>query len=104
MERGRIVTCNQGHVQLVKNVLALTETTTHCLIIDEASNNVFVHASSTAKTIIGPYVNEYMFPRHVVENGTRIKILDQCVDSFKAKEQNPRLRAAIAALKEEASA
>ena len=64
-----------------------------------------MHASSTAKTIIGPYDNEYMFILHVVEDGTRISMVEEYVDSFKAKEQNPRLRAAIAELKkEEASA
>ena len=98
MERGRIVTCNQGHVQLVKNVLALTETTTHCLIIDEASNNVFVHASSTAKKYNRPLCQRIHVSPTLVENGTRIKILEKCVDSFKAKEQNPGLRAAIVAL------
>ena len=60
-----------------------------------------MHASSTARTIIGPYDNEYMFILHVVDNGTRIKMIEEYVDSFKAKEQNPRLRAAIAALKKE---
>jgi len=70
--------------------------TIHSMATDTVSNKVVMHVSSTAETIAGPYINEYMFILHMAEDGTKLKMVEEYVDSFKAKEQNTKLKSAIA--------
>ena len=70
--------------------------TIHSITTDTESNRIVIHASSAADTIAGPFNNEYIFILHVTDDGSKLKEVEEYIDSFKAKEQNPRLRAAIA--------
>ena len=75
-----------GHSGLCKSYYAAYEAvlpyfdelkaTIHYLITDETSNKIFIHARSTAKTIIDPYNHEYMFILHAVEDGTQVKMTE----------------------------
>ena len=76
--------------------------TIHGIVTDTLQDKVVIHASSKAATIAGPYNNEYMFILHLNEAGTQLKMVEEYVDSFRAKEQNWKLRAAIAESKKEA--
>ena len=77
--------------------------TIHALIADTEANTVVIHATGQAKTIAGPYNNEYIFILHLNEDATKLKYVEEFVDSFVAKENGARLKAKIAEVKKEES-
>lgn len=70
--------------------------TVHDTIVDEAARKVFMHASSTATTVLGPYSNEYSLILHMTEDGRKVEKFYEYVNSAYTVDYMPRLREAIA--------
>ncbi len=70
--------------------------TVHDTIVDEAAQKVLMHASSTATTVLGPYVNEYALILHMTEDGRKVEKFYEFVNSAYTGDYMPRLRDAIA--------
>lgn len=65
-------------------------------VVDEQARKVVLHASSTATTDLGDYSNEYMLVLHMIEDGTKVVLFEEFVDSKYSAEFLPRLRELLA--------
>ena len=65
-------------------------------VVDEEARKVAMHASSTARTDLGDYSNEYMLVLHMTEDGKKVGRFEEFVDSKNSTDFFPRLREHIA--------
>ena len=61
-------------------------------IVDEEARKVAMHVSSTAKTDLGDYGNEYILVLHMTEDGEKVVRFEEFVDSKYSEEFMPRLK------------
>lgn len=66
----------------------------HNIIIDTESQKVVLQANSSADSIVSAYVNEYVFILHATEDGTKLKLVEEFLDSLKSVEWLEKLKAA----------
>ncbi|MCJ1272203.1 hypothetical protein MMC22_012111 [Lobaria immixta] len=66
----------------------------HNIITDTESKQVVFRASSTADTFFGPYMTEYVFILHATEDGTKLKMVEEFLDSLTSTEAVGKIRAA----------
>ncbi|MCJ1263672.1 hypothetical protein MMC22_003542 [Lobaria immixta] len=66
----------------------------HNIITDTESQKVVLQANGSADTIVGPYINEYVFILHATEDGTKLKLVEEFFDSLKSVEWLEKLKAA----------
>ena len=53
----------------------------HRAVHDVGTHTSVIHASSTADTEIGPYANEYMLSLQFTDDGKKVTVFDEFVDS-----------------------
>ncbi|KAL9601056.1 MAG: hypothetical protein Q9219_002765 [cf. Caloplaca sp. 3 TL-2023] len=70
----------------------LPESLVNDMVIDESARKVVMHLASTATTIIGDYHNEYMLKLHMTEDGRKVDVFQEFVDSKYSAEYLARLR------------
>ncbi|KAI0911431.1 hypothetical protein F4823DRAFT_636351 [Ustulina deusta] len=62
-------------------------------LIDVEKRSVIMHANGVADTILGPFRNEYIFTLKMDETGTKIRRVEEFVDSAVVLDMVPRIKA-----------
>ncbi|MCJ1469623.1 hypothetical protein MMC07_008258 [Pseudocyphellaria aurata] len=74
------------------NLKNFTFTVGH-ITTDAESRRVVIQGSGRADTVVGPYVNDFVFVLHATEDGTRLKMVEEFLDSAAITEWGRKLKA-----------
>ncbi|KAI1187485.1 hypothetical protein F5B17DRAFT_399699 [Nemania serpens] len=62
-------------------------------LVDVENRSVVLHADGTADTILGPFRNEYIFILKMDESGSKVRRVEEFVDSAAVVDLVPRIKA-----------